>query len=143
MDAVLAATAPDNPAGRTVQQLIEYRLMPKWDRYYSSQDQAGPIEKPVGVLVTMLRRDAECGDQRCDERTDVDTGEACRSCGQRREDRRAEQPGEEGADGFVPQQRGEPAVAVQRRAKCPECHRPLRNSTEDAVCSDCREDVTA
>jgi hypothetical protein len=30
-----------------------------------------------------------------------------------------------------------------RKAKCPECHRPLRNSTEDALCSDCREDVTA
>ena len=30
-----------------------------------------------------------------------------------------------------------------QRAKCPECHRPLRNSSEDALCSDCREDVTA
>lgn len=30
-----------------------------------------------------------------------------------------------------------------RKGKCPECHRPLRNSTEDALCSDCREDVTA
>lgn len=30
-----------------------------------------------------------------------------------------------------------------QRAQCPECHRPLRNSTEDALCSDCRVDVTA
>jgi hypothetical protein len=30
-----------------------------------------------------------------------------------------------------------------RKAKCPECHRPLRNSTQDALCSDCREDATA
>ncbi|MEU7338681.1 hypothetical protein [Streptomyces sp. NPDC007074] len=30
-----------------------------------------------------------------------------------------------------------------RKARCPECHRPLRNSSEDALCSDCREDVTA
>ncbi|MFE4915836.1 hypothetical protein ACFRCX_30490 [Streptomyces sp. NPDC056652] len=30
-----------------------------------------------------------------------------------------------------------------QRAKCPECHRPLRNSTEDALCVDCREDATA
>lgn len=39
------------------------------------------------------------------------------------------------------------AVSEERprvqRARCPECHRPLRNSTEDALCSDCREDVTA
>lgn len=30
-----------------------------------------------------------------------------------------------------------------QRAKCPECHRPLRNASEDALCSDCREDATA
>lgn len=87
--AVLDATAPENPAGRTVQQLIEYRLMPKWDRYYSSRDQAGRIEKPVGVLVAMLRRDAECGDPRCDERTNVDTGMPCQACEMRAVDRRA------------------------------------------------------
>lgn len=29
------------------------------------------------------------------------------------------------------------------RAKCPECHRPLRDSAEDTLCSDCREDMTA
>lgn len=30
-----------------------------------------------------------------------------------------------------------------RKGECLECRRPLRNSTEDALCSDCREDVTA
>ena len=88
--AVLAATDSSSAAGRTVEQLVEYRLMPKWDGYYSSLDQAGPLEKPVGVLVAMLRRDAECGDARCDERTNVDTGEACRSCEMRAVDRRAD-----------------------------------------------------
>jgi hypothetical protein len=89
--AVLAAVDLGNPeGGRTVEQLVEYRLMPKWDRYYSSRDQAGPLEKPVGVLVAMLRRDAECGDSRCDERVNVDTGEACRSCEMRAVDRRAD-----------------------------------------------------
>lgn len=90
VDAVLAATALDNPAGRTVQQLIDYRLTPKWDRYYGSLEQAGPIEKPVGALVAMLRRDAECGDPRCDERTNVDTGQSCTSCEQRAVNKRAE-----------------------------------------------------
>lgn len=90
VDAVLAATDLENPAGRTVEQLVEYRLMPKWDRYYSSREQAGSLEKPVGVLVAMLRRDAECGDARCDERTNVDTGQSCRACEMRAVDRRAE-----------------------------------------------------
>lgn len=88
--AVLAATAHDNPAGRTLQQLIEYRLMPKWDKYYGSLDQAGPIGKPVGVLVTMLKHTAECQDPRCDERKNVDTGAPCISCEQRGVDKRAE-----------------------------------------------------
>jgi hypothetical protein len=90
VDAVLAATAPENPACRTVEQLVEYRLVPKWDRYYSDQGKAGTIEKPVGVLVAMLRHDAECQDPRCDERTDVDTGEECRLCALRAVDRRAD-----------------------------------------------------
>lgn len=30
-----------------------------------------------------------------------------------------------------------------RKSKCPECHRPLRDSAEDALCRDCREGVIA
>ncbi|WP_185832509.1 hypothetical protein [Streptomyces sp. WAC 04229] len=89
VDAVLTSLDHDNPAGRTVEQLVEYRLMPKWDKYYARRDQAGPIEKPVGVLVAMLKWDAECGDKRCDERTNVDTGQPCISCEQRASDKRA------------------------------------------------------
>ncbi|MEV5915739.1 hypothetical protein AB0M00_43515 [Streptomyces chartreusis] len=114
VQAVLDATAPENPAGRTVQQLIEYRLMPKWDRYYSSRDQAGPIEKPVGVLVAMLRHDAECGDARCDERTNVDTGEACRACEQRQTDKRAERLAEASAGVPDPAPLSVPASTVPR-----------------------------
>jgi hypothetical protein len=116
VDAVLAAVDPNSAAGRTVQQLVEYRLMPKWDRYYSSQDQAGPLEKPVGVLVAMLRRDAECGNDRCDERTNVDTGEPCSACGMRAVDRRAdrlrEENGAEAASGWP-----DPVVIPSRAPK--------------------------
>ncbi|MFE6474641.1 hypothetical protein [Streptomyces rochei] len=90
VDAVLAATDYSSAESRTVEQLVEYRLMPKWDKHYSRLDQAGPIEKPVGVLVAMLRRDNECQDPRCDERTNVDTGLPCVSCEQRGIDKRAE-----------------------------------------------------
>ncbi|MFB8182588.1 hypothetical protein ACFC8N_42695 [Streptomyces sp. NPDC055966] len=102
VNAVLTATDLESPAGRTVQQLVEYRLTPKWDRYYGSLEQAGPIEKPVGVLVAMLRRDAECSDPRCDERTNVDTGLPCISCEQRGVDKRAERA-QEAAREAVPE----------------------------------------
>ena len=88
--AVLDALAAGRPEGRTAQQLVEFRLLPKWHKHYASTDRAGPLERPVGVLVTMLRRDAECGDARCDERTDVDSGMPCRSCEMRAVDRRAD-----------------------------------------------------
>jgi hypothetical protein len=72
--AVLEALAVGRPQERTPQQLVDFRLLPKWNKHYASRDAAGPIERPVGVLIAMLRRDAECGDGRCDERTNVDTG---------------------------------------------------------------------
>lgn len=97
VDAVLAATDHDSSDGRTVEQLVEFRLMPKWDKHYSRRDQAGPIEKPVGVLVAMLRRDNECQDPRCDERTNVDTRQPCISCEQRIIGKRIERAAERAA----------------------------------------------
>jgi hypothetical protein len=38
---------------------------------------------------------------------------------------------------------GEQGPPQAQKAKCPECHRPLRNSAEDALCIDCREGATA
>lgn len=123
VDAVLAATDLDSPAGRTVEKLVTYRLMPKWDRYYSSQEQAGPIEKPVGVLVTMLKHDAECGDDRCDERKNVDTGQPCISCGERAVDKRADRQADAG-----PQQlqtaSAQPARPTERKTYTPPVYVP-------------------
>lgn len=92
--AVLEALAVGQPQERTAGQLVEYRLMPKWDKHYARRDQAGPIRKPVGALMEMLKWDAECGDKRCDERTNVDTGQPCISCEQKGVDRRAERQAE-------------------------------------------------
>jgi hypothetical protein len=92
--AVLEALAADKPEARTPQQLVDYRLMPKWDKHYARQDQVGPLERPVGVLITMLKRTKECQDPRCDERTNVDNGRPCISCEQRGVDRRAERAAE-------------------------------------------------
>ncbi|WP_330328211.1 hypothetical protein [Streptomyces pseudovenezuelae] len=93
--AVLEALAAGRPQERTAQQLVDFRLLPKWNKHYASTDAAGPIERPVGVLIAMLRRDAECGDARCDERTNVDTGQPCRACEVRGVDKRAERAAEE------------------------------------------------
>ncbi|MFD1309010.1 helix-turn-helix domain-containing protein [Streptomyces kaempferi] len=144
--AVLAAVDLGSPEGRTVEQLVEYRLMPKWDRYYSSRDQAGPIEKPVGVLVAMLRRDAECGDARCDERTNVDTGQACSACEMRTVDRRADRDRNAATDSSSPSAGPTRMViptqvaSLPGRAHCA-CGNPFFPSADvnDDRCKECRE----
>jgi len=92
--AVLEALAFGQPQERTAEQLVAFRLLPKWDKHYSRRDQAGPIEKPVGVLIEMLHWDRECQDDRCDERTNVDTGQPCISCEQRGVDKSFERQAE-------------------------------------------------
>ena len=99
--AVLEALAVDQPEERTPQQLVDFRMLPKWNKHYASRDTAGPIRKPVGVLIALLTRNAECGDKRCDERTNVDTGQPCISCGEAVLDKRAERA-QEAVHGAVP-----------------------------------------
>ena len=148
--AVLEALAAGQPQGRTPQQLVEYRLLPKWHKHYASRDAAGPIEKPVGVLITMLRRDKECQDPRCDERTNVDTGRPCISCEQRGVERRAEGQASPGGHqprpgpSVVPAPRAAPADGVPR-ATCvgEECGGVsimlVGPAVEDGLCKGCRD----
>lgn len=144
VDAVLAATDYSSSEGRTVEQLVEYRLMPKWDKHYSRRDQAGPIEKPVGVLVAMLRRDNECQDPRCDERRNVDTGQPCISCEQRGVDKRAERASETPSESpSVPAPRldaGNVSDGPYVQCQGPTCTLKMF-PTPDGLCRECREDV--
>lgn len=54
------------------------------------------------------------------------------------------EPGNLPAPPQLPKPRAaEEDVPQARRAQCPECHRPLTNAIEDALCRDCREEATA
>lgn len=144
--AVVEALDLDGPAGRTVEQLIAYRMMPKWDKYYSSRSVAGSIVRPVGVLRAMLRRDAECGDERCEERVNVDTGAACRACEMRAVDHRADRENaKEGppmpeASATVPAPRPV-APAGPPRDDCGNCGDRIMvvgPALKDGLCATCR-----
>jgi hypothetical protein len=143
--AVLEALASGQPQERTVRQLIEYRLMPKWHKHYASQDVAGPIRKPVGVLIALLGRNAECGDKRCDERTNVDTAEPCISCGQRSVDKRADRAADmPPAEPSVPaprQEAREASYGPYVECQGPRCTLKMF-PTPDGLCRECREDAT-
>jgi hypothetical protein len=129
--AVLEALAGDTPSARTAQQLVDYRLLPKWDGYYSRQDQAGPLERPVGVLLKMLQRDAECGDPRCDERTNVDTGQPCRSCGERAIDKRAARQAQKASAENTRDQGAAEVPGPRPAAESPSTSRPISPPTAE------------
>jgi hypothetical protein len=114
--AVLKALAFGQPQERTAGQLVDFRLLPKWHKHYASRDTAGPIEKPVGALITMLHWDRECQDGRCDERTNVDTGQPCISCETRLEDQRADRKHAQQASGHPTRPQGAAEVPEPRPA---------------------------
>lgn len=89
-DAILAGLALGSPAARTPGQLVAYRVLPRWTSYWAPRFYAGELSKqPIGPLVQMVTA-AGRDHGRCDERVDVDTGQACRACEMRAGDRRAD-----------------------------------------------------
>lgn len=121
--ALLRALAPGEPWERTPQQVIQFRVMPRWDQYYAGYFYAGTLTKgPIPALHGMLKRSPLCNDARCDEHRNVDDGEPCISCeGKRQNDRGAldaARRGGEGRDAGVPT----PVVGVpQQRIGGVEC----------------------
>lgn len=148
--AVLEALALGQPGERTAQQLVEYRMLPKWNKYYASRETAGPIDKPVGALITMLRWDRECQDHRCDERTNVDNGQPCVSCQMRGVDKRAarknERPAPEAQEppAFLPASRPAPADGIPRGICAGGTCGGVRillvgPAVQDGLCKECRD----
>jgi hypothetical protein len=67
---------------------VEFRALARWDSYWGSLFGKGEVKHPVGAIVRMLEYKPECGNPRCDDRRDVDTGQPCISCALRVEDKR-------------------------------------------------------
>lgn len=140
-DAVLTALAAGEPRERTVEQLVGFRVMARWNGYWASKFYAGEVEKaPFGVLLAMVKDQAECGSLSCEDRVDIVTGELCTACEMRRGDRKAARAAAVLQEGVavlptVPR----PRTAPVGRPKCPGCRLPLANSSVAVLCLDCRE----
>lgn len=139
--AILAALAVGSPYERTAAQLVEYRLLPRWNRYWASKFYAGELGRSVvGPVLAMLKHQPECSDISCEERVNIHTGEACVLCETRREDRRADRaPAGQGAAGSSEVPAGAAGGFV--RPKCPGCGLPLATALEPELCRDCKEDA--
>ncbi|MDX2702192.1 hypothetical protein PV350_04935, partial [Streptomyces sp. PA03-6a] len=73
--------------GITPDRLIT-RATDRWHlRGYDDAQTDGRIRRPLGVANALLRND--CTSPRCDDGTDIDTSQPCRTCQRAREDHRA------------------------------------------------------
>lgn len=96
---IIAALAAGTPRERTAEQLVRYRLMPRWDRYWAVRFYAGELtptlpsgkaKQPFGPLAQMLADTPECGNLSCENRHDFVTAAACQQCEMRKVDQRAD-----------------------------------------------------
>ncbi|MGX1632671.1 hypothetical protein ACWGUL_01235 [Streptomyces albidoflavus] len=87
---ILAALDTDGPRPRTPEQLAAYRINPRWDGYWATQYGDDGFDKPLGVVLALVASQVECGNVRCDDRRDVDTGELCPFCAELKADRRVQ-----------------------------------------------------
>jgi hypothetical protein len=153
--AIVAALAAEQPRQRSVQQLVEYRVMPRWNRYWSLKFYAGELKKPFGPLVQMLADTAECGNLSCEDRRDFVIADVCRQCEGRKANKRAdrakerqEAAGDTNASSVdnlptMPAQRPPLTVAVPYR-ECVEltCGRPIASTSDDTLCRQCRQNAS-
>lgn len=149
-DAVLDALAAGTPAARTPAQLVQYRVLTRWDSYWAPRFLAGEVDSPIGVLRALLAP-AGRDHARCDERVDVDTGQPCVPCQMRASDRRAAatlptpRPSAPAAPtgqaavttGAADSGHASPPPPTVVRLECA-CGNPLIRSSSDGVCGQCR-----
>ncbi|MFJ9662843.1 hypothetical protein ACIRPR_33450 [Streptomyces griseoflavus] len=97
--AMVDALAAGKERERTPHQLVTYRLMPRWQRYWSPKFYAGELTSevngkkrpPFGPLMKMLKDTAECGnDLACEDRYDFVLGADCQQCAMRKTDNAAD-----------------------------------------------------
>ncbi|MFF5968173.1 hypothetical protein ACFY64_31520 [Streptomyces collinus] len=120
--------------GRTPEQLAD-RVARRWVRHrYQSHLLAGRgLDNPYKVLQALVGP-GECPDAGCEDGEMVDTGADCRTCQERRANRR-------GAGGGVPTQRtGRNAWWECRTCRNPKLER-REPEPEDRVCQDCNHEV--
>lgn len=94
--AMVDALAAGMPRERTPQELVAYRLLPRWDGHWASLLFAQELNSsaqgrpPFGPLLEMLKDTAECGNLACEDRHDFALGADCRNCAMRKEDQKAD-----------------------------------------------------
>ncbi len=154
--AMVDALAFGQPRERTPQQLVSYRVLPRWQRYWSPMFYAGELtpvvngrkRPPFGPLMKMLEDTDECRNLTCEDRYDFVLGDECRNCKMRKIDQAADRERERreaeeevirqarmGEDQAAAEETGAPAeasVPAQRDTLVLHVPRPRRECAEDS-----------
>ena len=146
--AVTRVIASEFARGITADRLAD-RAERRWrDHGYELDDdtQGGGsgIQRPVGVAVALLRAGG-CPHPRCDDGTDMDTGEMCRTCEREAEDRRKSRRGQSML-GWVPapaspsvDSSSVPSLSYSAEMRSRDgCERASRSLPSDGLCRICR-----
>ncbi|MGW7504372.1 hypothetical protein ACWGIR_22965 [Streptomyces albidoflavus] len=120
---------------RTPQQLAE-RIQRRWYAHGYARDAADDgrgIERPVGVAVALVRPSTDCPDPMCEDGITLDRETACRSCEERRTDRKAALPRQAGP--------GQPRSDLWE-CEVPTCRKVVNGSRpDDGLCPACHEEM--
>ncbi|MFJ6709299.1 MULTISPECIES: hypothetical protein [unclassified Streptomyces] len=136
-DAILEALSARPP------EVLVDRVKRRWWKHgYEEAVMPGGkgIGSAIGVAVALVRPSTDCPDPMCEDGVVLDTGVSCRTCEQRREDRKRPVPAQRGESG-EDQGDGDPAP---RRWKCRECRTLGKTGTdapEDGLCGPCRREA--
>ncbi|MFD7980224.1 hypothetical protein [Streptomyces sp. NPDC059071] len=148
--AIVAALAVGRPRERTPEQLVEHRVVARWNGYWAERFYAGQLPaQPYGPLLSMLKDTAECGNIACEDRVDVHTGMPCGACAIRSKDRRAKcesarrHPPVSDPVPTLPSQRARVVVddTAGTRPECDGCGRWLPADATITVCLDCQTEA--
>lgn len=126
---------------RTADVLVKRVKRRWWKHGYEEAAMPGGkgIGSPIGVAVALVRPSTDCPEPMCEDGVILDSGGPCRTCEQRKEDRKAPVPAQRGGSG----EQGDAAPA-SRRWKCRECHTLGKSSSEapeDGLCGPCRKEA--
>lgn len=138
--AVIEALAVGAPCERTPQQLVEFRVLPRWNGYWAQKFYGKELASTVGPLLAMLAYQQECGDISCEDRVNIHTGEPCTGCAERRTGQRPASVA--GAEVELPR----PTLPEDGRPRglCSTCGGLMfvvGPALEDGLCRECRADV--
>lgn len=150
---IVETMATGTPRSRAPQQLVTYRLLPRWQRYWAGKFFAGELtpvvngkkRRPFGPLLEMLKDTPECGNPFCEDRYDFVADRDCTQCEMRKVDRNADRARQRQASEVadepladVPAPRLAEGFLLPR--ECP-CGDPISKTAEDPLCGQCRKDA--